>query len=51
MYKITITMDTNMAMSHREQEEIIDYLNDKGYETIRVSQKETTPKASRPDNI
>jgi hypothetical protein len=44
MFKITITMTTNMAMSHREQEQIEDYLSDNGYETIRFEQKEVEPK-------
>ncbi len=40
MYKITITMKTNMGMSLREEEEVKEYLDDKGYEFIRVEQKE-----------
>ncbi len=43
MYKITITMVTNMAMSHREEEQIKEELDNKGYEAIRVEQKEIKP--------
>ncbi len=44
MYKITITMVTNMAMSDREEQEVKDFLDDKGYEAVRVEQKEVKPK-------
>lgn len=42
-YKIIIEVKTAIAMSPREEEEIRDYLDDKGYESIRITQKEVNP--------
>ena len=43
MYRIIITMVTNLAMSHREETDLKEYLDGKGYEAIRVEQKEVKP--------
>ena len=45
MYKIIITMTSNIAMSHREEEKLKQYFDGEGFETIRVEQKEVEPKA------
>jgi hypothetical protein len=46
VYKITITMTSNIAMTAREQEQVKNILDDMGYETIRIEQKEVEPKAA-----
>ncbi len=40
MYIITIKVKTSIAMSHREEEKIEEYLTDKGYEYVEIVQEE-----------
>ena len=40
IYRITITMSSNYFLTHKERNEIEDYLSDKGFENIEVSQAE-----------
>lgn len=39
-FQVTITMSSDYALTQRERIEIEDYLSDKGFENVEVSQAE-----------